>query len=263
MTQISRIKIFGERNTGTNYLTKVLQDCSAAQVLLGDAPRRLSWRLARRVLPKGSRLRGQAWKYEERFEERWLTRNFETHLGWKHMRLDLDRLEPLATPDLAVLLLVKHPYPWLLSLHKRPYIVGSGTMTFAEFLTSPLKVLPRHGLPGPAYSPMALWNLNMQSYLEALERMPQVRLIRSEDLLRDPEGLVQGVLKDWNVPLRANLAVDRPSTKGEAKSTSDYQDYYLNERWRGKLDAEAYALMENGLDSDLAQAAGYRLGSSE
>jgi hypothetical protein len=108
MTPVSRIKIYGERNTGTNYLTQLLKNHLSVEVLLGDAPRTLRWRIARR-LPLSKTVRATAWLWEERFEEHWLERNFETHLGWKHMRIDVERLARLTTPDLGILLLIKHP----------------------------------------------------------------------------------------------------------------------------------------------------------
>jgi hypothetical protein len=43
------------------------------------------------------------------------------------------------------------------------------------------------------------------------------------------------------------------------KSTSHYKDYYLNERWREKLDRESIELINASLDKSLMRYYGYEI----
>ncbi len=49
------------------------------------------------------------------------------------------------------------------------------------------------------------------------------------------------------------------STKGDRQTFSEYQDYYLRERWREKLTQQAIAFINHHLDLSLLSHFGYSL----
>lgn len=106
----TQIKLYGERNTGTNYLDEVLALNFDAERLRGGAPAEIN-----------KQKRPQAAKEALRDEHDAAT--YAVTLGWKHREVDPDSLARLAPPggSIFVVTLTKNPYSWLLSLKKRPY----------------------------------------------------------------------------------------------------------------------------------------------
>ena len=109
-----RIKLYGERNTGTRYLTRLFEHNLSGDVIRGVAPRWTTWVQA--LVPG-----------KETIRDAWFARTFADNFGWKHSRVQADRLLELgdAVNNIHFVALVKNPYSWLLSLDRRPYHLRS------------------------------------------------------------------------------------------------------------------------------------------
>ncbi|MBI2311685.1 MAG: hypothetical protein HYU77_04185 [Betaproteobacteria bacterium] len=241
------VKIYGERNTGTNYLQRLVALNFDAALLPGEAP--ADWL---RQFGNG-----------ERSRDRYFELTFAQNLGWKHgMAPDPDALAYLdccAAPGIVFLTLTKNPYSWLLSLFNRPYHAKTRRPGFEEFLALPWETVRRENAPEPFANPVALWNRKNAAYLELKRRWPTLNL-RYEDLLREPFAVLERIaaLPGMRKKRPQPVNVER-STKEHGKTFEYYRDYYLQERWRGKLTDASVALINARLDRELMRDFGYEM----
>jgi len=103
-----RVKIYGERNTGTSYLEALLVRNLAVDCLRGGVPRSI-----RRFFADSERARD--WYFQA---------TYRNNLGWKHACLPAESQLAIARTDsteVLLLTLTKNPYAWLLSFYRKPY----------------------------------------------------------------------------------------------------------------------------------------------
>lgn len=243
------VKLYGERNTGTNYLARLLHHNLPVELLPGSVSRRAA-RL-QRLLP------GREWLRDLYFRA-----TFPRNLGWKHSAVRapaaLERL-PVSHHPLGFVTLTKNPYAWLLSLHRRPqHQFHKAGLPFQAFLESPWQTVRRGNAPRTVPTPVALWNLKNRSYLQ-LDGWWPVAHVRYEDLLADPAAEVERIAQVLGVPWdRSGFKNIEQSTKDPGRTFASYQRYYLEERWREGLAPESIAIINRHLDHDLAAHFGYR-----
>jgi hypothetical protein len=239
------VKIYGERNSGTNYLAALLGLNLRATQLRGVAPRF-------RALSRTPRLRESA-------RDLYFDLTYRRNLGWKHgMAPDDSRMATVgrAAEHVGFVTITKNPYAWLLSLHRRPYHARGPTPTFEAFVAAPWHARRRDGTPMQLPSPVALWNTKNESYL-ALARRASCVNVRYEDLVADPEAVVRGIADRLAVPLNEPFRNVVRSTKKERKDYTYYRDYYVGERWRDQLSDAAVDLVNAALDDDVMAAFSY------
>lgn len=243
---MKKIKIFGERNTGTNYLEALIRENADAVLLSGKAPAAVS-----RI---GRALSNREWLTDLYFR---MTRPW--NLGWKHGPAYLPA-DGKSVSGLCVITLTKNPYAWLLSLYKRPYHNKRNVkkLSFHEFLVTPWPALRRE-LEFEAFpSPVELWNKKVASYFQ-LPGNANVIHLRYEDILKDPESTVKHVAFSADVCQRKEFRNILLSTKRDSEKFENYRKYYLNESWKHKLDARAIMMINERLDPGVVEKAGYGL----
>jgi hypothetical protein len=239
------LKIYGERNCGTNYLRQLVLRNLDVTLLPGTAPRWLR-----------RRLRGNESLIDLYFR---LTRH--KNLGWKHaVAPSLSELKQASVPveRVGFITLSKNPYSWLISLFRHPYHYQAAVSSFERFLRTPWETVGRENHPTTFANPVAMWNVKNASYLR-LQKSVRCMHLRYEDLLRAPEQTLAAIAQAYALHRRTSTFVNlQKSTKGETdKSYSHYQDYYLNERWRDALCDEDIAWINDNLDGDVMSALRY------
>ncbi len=233
------IKIYGERNTGTNYLQRLIR-LNFDQVVL---------------------LRNTAPKYVYKIRREWLIDVYfdltaKQNLGWKHTCPDSSLIKSFArTKPLLVLTLTKNPYSFLLSLHKKPYHSDTPADSFTEFLKTPWPPVRRDGCRDIRY-PVDLWNRKNASYLELEAHGINVLNLTYEELVVDPASLIRRIGRKSGHEITDFQNVKK-STKEKGKDFDYYQDYYQNERWREKLTPEALQEINRHLDPELMRRFNY------
>ena len=252
MKRGNRIKLYGERNTGTRYLTRLLAHNLDCQVLRGVVPRWVTW--AQALVPGRDSLR-----------DIYFERAFANHLGWKHSQVDIDRLVALdpSIDNLHFVALVKNPYSWLLSLERHPYHRrpdASGDQdSFASLLTSEWPTVGRENGPAAYRDAVDVWNHKVRSYLELASRLPTT-LMTYERLVIDPAEAVDEIRQASSNGWRRLAFENLPeSTKEKGKDSAFYSDYYGKERWRENLTAEQIQMVNSRLDRELVVELGYSL----
>jgi hypothetical protein len=246
----ARIKLYGERNTGTRYLTRLFEHNLGSHLIAGTAPRWTTW--AQALVP-GS----------DYFRDAYFERTFSRNYGWKHSQVQTGRLLELGDEidDVHFVVLVKNPYSWLLSLDKRPYHSRSNPTDDSSgieyLLSSEWPTVGRENGPPVYRDAIDLWNQKLASYLELARRLPTT-LLTYEDLVADPATAVEKVrlagADSWK---RGSFENTPESTKDKSKDSSYYRDYYGNERWKSKLTANVIAMVNERISGELMSEFGY------
>ena len=239
------IKVYGERNSGTNYLEQLIE--------LNLDVALLKYKPAKTIAP--------LLKYEI-MTDLLLSYKRPSFLGWKHGCPPLKHINSYPG-KLLIITLTKNPYSFLLSLHNKPYhYKGTKEASFLQFIKSEWKTILRDHLKLETLSsPMALWNRKNESYYKLItdSKHPVVQLTY-EELLANPEKFIHQLAKDHKIPLKTPIFQNKESsTKESSQRFSNYQDFYLNDKWKEQLTPEVLSIMNDGLDHKLMKQFGYPL----
>lgn len=255
---VPRIKIYGERNTGTNYLEKLVHINLEVNTLRGNLPKSV----ARWFVKVSKPLSGlNEWYFlntNEFLKDAYFGIMSGQNLGWKHAAL-LPPHRLIQTRNASTtyfITLTKNPYSWLISLYKRPYHsrYHVQSVSFSDYLEHPWQTVRREQAERVFLNPVVMWNEKNRSYIAA-GQSPQIRLLmlRYEDLLADPEDAIAQIQRFTNCRRRqqAFVNIDESLKREQEKGFSYYQDYYLNERWRSLLSDRDLAIINRHLDESV------------
>ena len=243
-----KIKVYGERNTGTNYLNKLLEINFHGQILEGTVPKTLD-KLLRRS-NKSEHLRDLYFHYSK------------INLGWKHREIDSNLLKMIdqSQERIVFITLSKNPYSWLLSMYNRPYHNLFGVnLTFDEFLRKEWPSLGRESRRTSYKNPIDLWNKKNASYYQLVGH-EKARILRYEDLLLQPLTELQGILDSTKLEVTENFPLNfEKSTKDSDKNSEYYLEYYGREIWKKNLTASNIKIINEFLDMELMAKLNYKI----
>lgn len=237
MEDLVRLKVFGERNCGTNLAQGIL--APVVELLPAGAPPR--------VRQAARRLGGR----RETLLDLWDSAARAKTLGWKHAYVDDATVRRLRTRDIAAVALTRHPLSWLVSLRRRPYhvlpVAGSDALAHQR--------LGRERLPGRGHELVDVWRLKTERFRE-LAVAGDLVLLRFEDLVAAPATTLTDALTSLGI-VAGDLAVPEQSVKRDTRSSDDIRDYYAQELWRAE--ATSWDLDQVArVPADLMAALGYR-----
>ena len=240
------IKVYGERNTGTNYLFQLFRRNLEADLLRGVVP----W-YVRIPFPESELAR-----------DSYFALTSERNLGWKHCLVpppDAVRAMRGYRDTLLFVTLTKNPYSWLLSLYRHPHHHRRELGTFQQFLNASWPTVRRENSVPEYPNPTIMWNEKNSAYLRLNGGMPTANL-RYEDLLADPEQTLARLATRYSIdrsrPDFANIIASTKEREG-AKDFDYYRNYYLHEQWKTELQASALHTINKYLNFDLMNQFGY------
>lgn len=243
-----KVKIFGERNTGTNFLRALVAINFSNRFLLPSPMIRVLGVLARNET------------HREWIRDTYFRLTYHSNFGWKHAMAPDPASVAKWGHDVAFLTITKNPYAWLLSLFKRPYHAQNRYGSFREFLTSPWPVVRRENYDGTAFAnPTAMWCEKNRSYQRLAGVARHCLNLRYEDCLANSQPVLERLAELGLSRRTEQWAVVQESTKGDNKTFTDYQDYYLQEQWKQQLDAETISIINHSLDPGVVESCGYKL----
>jgi hypothetical protein len=255
------LKIYGERNSGTNYLTHLIRCNLDIELLPGVVQKKHMPAIDQKQLHDIARQRNLP--EHEVVADISFQETFPINLGWKHALVkSADSLKKydICSNNLSFLTLTKNPYSWLLSFYRRPYHhqYRGKKPDFETFLTSPWRTVGRENAPPEFSSPIDLWNQKNAAYLQLHQQFPTLN-IRYEDLLSDPQGAMEAVsnIASCGWKLRPFVNVEH-STKRGSKDFSFYQRYYLEEQWKEQLSSRAIRIINERLNDEIVEAFRYK-----
>lgn len=243
------IKIYGERNTNTNYLSKLIELNLQAQEIQGVVPPYIM--KIQELLPGNEFIRDLYFHF-----------TFPQNLGWKHTAVKpthkLERYK-LYNDNLTFLTITKNPYSWLLSLYRNPYHqYYDEKPSFEVFLQTEWKTIARDGVQGNLVNPIELWNIKNRSYLQ-LDQSKALN-ITTESIFNNASHIIKNISKQFSIERKDTSFINyERSTKNNTKDSNYYRDYYLLEKWKEELTPEAIKIINNSLDKELAQSFGYKI----
>ena len=240
------IKLYGERNTNTNYMSRLIGLNLDARELRGTVPKWMRYLFG-----------------TERQRDLYFEFTYGNNLGWKHSCVKppdaLLKYRLVREKRVAFVSITKNPYSWLLSLHRNHYHQEyREPPSFEEFLTLPWKTVGREECGAVVANPVELWNLKNASYLH-LRELGGLN-ITTESLFEDAEAVIAKIGKHFGIGRRQEAFVNyEVSTKNRDVGPEYYRDYYLNERWAEKLSNESLEIINRTLDRRLVSYFGYEL----
>lgn len=244
---IKFIKVYGERNTNTNYLSKLLELNLDVCELPGTVPYLMVKAL-------------EYFPWQEAVKDFYFNVTYPKNLGWKHACVkkqeELNNYE-LVKNGLAFITITKNPYSWLLSLYRMPYHGGrTKGLSFEEFLRRPWRTVGRENTIPLFKNPVELWNVKNASYL-CLDKDKALN-ITSEMIFINAESVLNDISDKFSINKKSENFVNyEKSTKNKNRDSGYYRDYYLNEKWREKLSADAIGIINESLDKQLMSQYGY------
>lgn len=248
----THVKVFGERNTGTNFLVESLALNAPQLEHLTHEHSSLLPALAYRVPGAvGQRLYNWALDRQRALEE-------PVNLGWKHGAIEPDRIGHLDLSERTLMIcMTRNPYYFLNSLYRRPYnIIPQPKGDRRSFLSTAITPNRRdrvgsRDLPSPA----SLWSLKTRSYLESADRL-NLCVVRYEDLVNDFPSFFEA-LRTSGVSLNRELQIPMKSSKGDAMQFSDYVAKTNAFDPREQFSTEELELIRPHLDADICNRLGY------
>lgn len=175
-------------------------------------------------------------------------------LGWKHrIAPSSDELSDKLKDEVIFLCLVKNPYSWLLSMHKRPYLHESlKSLSFADFVRFSF---------GDYRNPVTMWNAKNSSYFEMGNYVKSFAIVRYEDLLLDSESTMNQIAEKFELKISGSFKnISRVITNSHGiKKTKFHKEYYVDEIWKKKLRAIHIERINEFLDEKLMQKLNYSI----
>lgn len=238
------IKLYGERNTGTNYLLTLMTKNIVATQLRGTVPKR------------------RIFTFSEKTKNIYFSLTDKKNLGWKHSKVDLNLVKNHSEIDnICFITLTKNPYSFLLSLYKRPYHwIGPRPFSFSEFIRSKW-IVQKRDKSGIKYydNPIHLWNDKNKSYINLKENVQdQCYNMTYESLLANYESQLSKIIDQFNLEkINDQYENEENSTKDKNESHSSYKEYYNNELWVEKLCKEDIEYINEHLNNETLAFFGY------
>jgi len=243
-----KIKIYGERHCGTNYLESLIENNLRAEIVKF----RTSW---------WSLLLLKNIKFDFIQDILWYLQRKET-LGWKHGCPPVMAIEKYSSDSLVIITITKNPYSFLHSLYRNPYhIKGKKSSDFSQFLRHPWLTRGRDLCGKRSLDfPLELWNLKNASYVRLKSRLPKIVInITYEQLLENPEKCIHHIASEGNIEYinKGEFKNHQKSTKDSDMTFEDYQKYYLNEEWKKEFSEEDFTFLNGKIDEELMKYFNY------
>ena len=84
--------------------------------------------------------------------------------------------------------------------------------------------------------------------------------ITTESIFENPERIIEKISQNFSIKRKSDSFADyERSTKDKNKDANFYRDYYLNEKWRDGLTANAIAIINETVDKELMSHFGYSI----
>ncbi len=253
-----KLKLFGDRNTGTNALTRLINANSGSRVLPASVPTLPLPTPVRRRLQQGLQ-KLEVERREARIDT--IFRLCPVRWSWKHAATRFTPAETARFRDVPVVILVRHPASWLRGLHRNPYhALVPVPERLEDFAAMRWPTVARERLESRVLTPVTLYNEKIAAYLAFADALAgiggRVEFVRFEDFVVDQIAVFERLRPLLAAPKADPDPVSR-STKDREKDHRYYADYYGRELWRAEIPDALWAELATGIDWDALERFGY------
>ncbi len=254
-----KVKVFGERNTGTRAVMQMLRALKGVSISAPAVPTPDLDLLEKRVIETLKGFHREI--YIDALYDEARRRNGGLS-AWKHAAPVVD--DSYGAKDASVLFLVRDPYSWVLSLGKRPYHTRAPKLDSVKaFVERPWLAMGRDNIDTVLISPMVLWNEKLRAYRAFAKAAPvPSTALKFEDFVLEPVAALTRALAEFNIPAKG-LTEIAPSTKRGGMGREVRRAHYASEAWKSELDANAVAAINTYVDWDVATSFGYEMRAPE
>lgn len=244
-----KVKIYGERHSGTNYLEKLIETNLKADVLKFNT----KW---------WSILLLKLIKYDP-VQDILLHLQRKKTLGWKHGCPPINTIESYNSDSLIIITITKNPYSFLFSLFRKPYhIKGTRPASLSSFIRQKWMTRQRD-LCKKKYldSPIELWNLKNKSFAVLKSQVTKTVInITYEELIKNPEQCIRAIASKGNIEFTNGGQFQNciASTKDSELQYKDYKRFYLNEEWISEFNEADITFINPKIDDKLMEHFNYQ-----
>lgn len=248
-----KIKIFGERNTGTRAVAQMLRPVRGITTGFRLPDEKSLGLVAMQLMATLEKAHPEVFP-EFQIDIR-VTSGKAVH-AWKHSAPPIDG--SYAATNASVLFLVRDPYSWIASFFRNPYDVRGGHPdTLAAFLKRPWSTMKRDNIGPDLDSPMRLWNEKLRAYLAFASAAPvPSTVLYFEAFVLEPVASLHAALARFGIAAEGLAELDGP-TKPNGKRREARVRYYQTNAWEAEISPEAAALINHYVDWDVATSFGY------
>lgn len=230
------IKVFGERNTGTRAITRIIRHNSKSFVYQKKEADILGALGHLACIEKLIPIKGRYNQYIKDYA--YLKKDLTWQ--WKHCATNFESLDKME--NVHIVFMVRDPLSWLLSLYKNPYErFIEIPEEFGEFIHCEWKTSGRERLKRKTISPVKLYEKKLLYYRKFMKLLDEnnitYSIIRLEDLIRDQKAEFQKIEKFLDSPQKKFEEL-KESTKSRNTSIDYYRNYYNNGLWRNEISIE-------------------------
>jgi hypothetical protein len=219
MTKFKYIKIYGERNTETNYLSELIDANIKKTDLSGGIKHPFFF------------------KKNENIRDLYFKLFFRFNLGWKHSKINMNQIiKSTQFKNTPFITLTKNPFSFLLSFYTRTYHQSNKAISFSDFIRSEWPLTNRDNLGvNLINNPMDLWNIINQSFLDLLSKFEnQVICLTYKTLIENPISIINLIDIKLEKSKQHEYVKIMNSIKNDDKDFNSYRSYYLQEKWLSK-----------------------------
>jgi hypothetical protein len=247
-------KIYGERNTGTNYVEQLLHANFVVHCLQSNNRVYDYVRAVGVELPKKER-----GKFRSKVVDIDCERVVSSEFGWKHGIPPVAEIRKAPHQKHTLFICIaKHPVAWLKSLLERPYNpVERPPETFAEFIRYAWPVTARDNmLSADRVNVIDLWNCKNRAYQDLPNETEKCLITAYEDILAEPARFMDRVAEHL---FRRNKSFvwELPSSKGETMTFEDYRTKYDVKTLCSTISIEDVEYIKANADPKVMAAHGY------
>jgi len=248
-------KVFGERNSGTNYVQQLIRQNFYCEPLLGDTQKAFYTYFSKQETGIGGRYLG------ERIQDIEHGRILFSDFGWKHACPPVNVIRTSNHAKYTVFIfVVKNPYFWIRSFHERSYhyLGVKKPVQLSDFMRSQWITVERDNLDCIRLSsPLDLWVRKSESYI-SFQRNLDLKsvMVRYEDFLTEFDEAM-GRLSRFMVRRGEKYKNVDASTKKDLQTYDDYRKKYSEEKIRTFLSDDDIQFVNNRIPRDLFSSLGY------
>lgn len=251
------LKIFGERNTATNYLELLVNENIHCEIIKSNLPNRVK-QVVRTIRKLDKSLCN--WRLDEHIRDFLYLYPLSSRLGWKHRLLPDTETKCNLPTDVYYLLTVREPFAWLSSMYKRPHNLSVETteMSFSEFLRVQCRSVRREMTSFKFYeNPIEIWNLKTRAML-SFSKLRRSSIFRHEDLVLQPLEELERLSRELGVDFKnEEIVIPGESTKKDGRTKQDMELYICEKKWMEAFSEADIAFVRSKLDKSLTSQFDY------